>query len=170
MKRREFLSICLAAPLLSAPVLAAPPARAAGEKTRIRLAAQATSGQVFQYLAKARGYLDDEGVEVEMVYINNGVDAFSALSSGKVDIISTYGTGGPLIQIANGQRFTIFGGYMITGATPVFALPGTDYKGVESLRGKKIAIMRGGTPDIVLKGILHDTGMDVSKDVTFVEI
>ncbi|MCW2285432.1 NitT/TauT family transport system substrate-binding protein [Rhodoblastus acidophilus] len=165
MKRRDFLSMCLAAPLLSAL-----PARAAGEKTRIRLAAQATSGQVFQYLAKAKGYLDDEGVEVEMVYINNGVDAFSALSSGKVDVISTYGTGGPLIQIANGQRFTIFGGYMITGATPVFALPGTEYKGVESLRGKKIAIMRGGTPDIVLKGILHDTGMDVSKDVTFVEI
>lgn len=160
--------MCLAAPALSAlPVL---PARAAGGKARITLAAQATSGHVFQYVAKEKGYLDDEGIDVDMVYINNGTDAFQALSSGKVDVISTYGTGGPLIQIANGQHFTIFGGYMIIGATPVFALPKTEYKGLESFRGKKIAIMRGGTPDIVLKGILHDAGFDLAKDVTFVEI
>lgn len=139
-------------------------------KTKIKVAAQATSGQVFQYLAEDRKYLDDEGIEVEMVYINNGTDATSALSSGKVDVISTYSTGGPLIQIANGQNFTIFGGYMIIGATPVFARQDTVYDGVESFRGKKIAIMRGGTPDIVLKGILYDAGFDVYKDVTFVEM
>ena len=158
------LGLCLGTGWLAAT------ADAAGDKPKIKVAAQATSGQVFQFLAKEKGYLDDEGIDVEMVYINNGTDAFSALSSGKVDVISTYGTGGPLIQIANGQKFSIFGGYMIIGATPVFALPGTEYKGIESFRGKKIAIMRGGTPDIVLKGILHDAGFDLDKDVTFVEI
>ena len=30
--------------------------------------------------------------------------------------------------------------------------------------------MRGGTPDIVLKGILHDAGFDLEKDVTFIEM
>jgi NitT/TauT family transport system substrate-binding protein len=144
-------------------------ADSAKDKMTISLAAQATSGQVFQYLAKDKGYLDDEGIDIEMVYINNGTDAFSALSSGKVNVLSTYSTGGPLIQIANGQKFTMFGGYMITGATPVFARPETEYTGVESFRGKKIAIMRNGTPDIVLKGILYDAGMDVYKDVTFLE-
>lgn len=143
---------------------------AAGEKLKVKLAAQATSGQVFQYLAEDKGYLEEEGIDVDLVYINNGTDAFSALSSGQVDVISTYGTGGPLIQIANGQDFTIFGGYMIIGATPVFAMPGTKYNGVEDLLGKKIAIMRGGTPDIVLKGILSDAGYDPIKDVTFVEM
>ena len=135
---------------------------------KIKLAAQATSGQVFQYLAEERGYLKDEGIDVEMVYINNGTDAFSALSSGQVDVISTYGTGGPLIQIVNGQPFTIFGGYMIIGETPVYGLPETEYKGLESFKGKKIAIMRGGTPDIVLKGILYDAGL--LDTVTFVEL
>lgn len=144
----------------------------AGEKKevmKVSIAAQATSGQVFQYLAKNRGYLEEEGVEVEVQYISNGTDAFSALSAGKVDIISTYGTGGPLMQIANGQDFTIFGGYMITGETPVFALPGTEYTDLESFRGKKIGITRGGTPDIVLKSILYNAGFDIEKDVTFVE-
>ncbi|MBR1418319.1 MAG: ABC transporter substrate-binding protein, partial [Synergistaceae bacterium] len=135
---------------------------------KIKLAAQATSGQVFQYLAEERGYLKDEGIDVQMVYINNGTDAFSALSSGQVDVISTYGTGGPLIQIVNGQPFTIFGGYMIIGETPVYGLPETEYKGLESFKGKKIAIMRGGTPDIVLKGILYDAGL--LDQVTFVEL
>lgn len=146
------------------------PEATANEKVSIKLAAQATSGQVFQFLAEDKGYLEEEGVDVELVYINNGSDAFSALSSGQVDVISTYGTGGPLIQIANGQEFTIFGGYMIIGATPVFAMPDTVYNSVEDFRGKKIAIMRGGTPDIVLKGILHDAGFDLEKDVTFVEM
>lgn len=140
------------------------------ENVKVKLAAQATSGQVFQFLAEDKGYLKEEGIDVDLTYINNGTDAFSALSSGKVDVISTYGTGGPLMQIANGQEFTIFAGYMIIGATPVFAKPNTVYKSVEDFRGKKIAIMRGGTPDIVLKGILHDAGFDLKKDVTFVEM
>jgi len=140
------------------------------EKAKIKLAAQATSGQVFQYLAEDKGYLKEEGIDVDLTYINAATDAFQALSSGQVDVISTYGTGGPLIQIANGQDFTMFGGYMIIGATPVFANPNTVYKSVEDFRGKKIAIMRGGTPDIVLKGILHDAGFDLKKDVTFIEM
>ena len=140
------------------------------EVLKVKLAAQATSGQVFQFLSEDKGYLEEEKIDVDLVYINNGSDAFSALSSGQVDVISTYGTGGPLIQIANGQEFTIFGGYMIIGATPVFAMPDTVYNSVEDFRGKKIAIMRGGTPDIVLKGILHDAGFDLEKDVTFIEM
>lgn len=140
------------------------------EKVKVKLAAQATSGQVFQFLAEDKGYLEEEGVDVDLTYINTATDAFTALSSGQVDVISTYGTGGPLIQIANGQDFTMFGGYMIIGATPVFAKPETTYNSVEDLRGKKIAIMRGGTPDIVLKGILTDAGFDLKKDVTFVEM
>ena len=168
--KRVILSAVVALSMILGATGLAGAAQAAGDKIKVRLAAQATSGQVFQYLAKEKGYLDDEGIEVEMVYINNGTDSFSALSSGKVDVISTYGTGGPLIHIANGQKFSIFGGYMIIGATPVFAMPGTEYKGVESFRNKKIAIMRGGTPDIVLKGIVYGAGFDLAKDVTFVEI
>lgn len=144
--------------------------QAPAEKVKVKVAAQATSGQVFQFLAEDKKFLEKEGIDVELVYINNGTDAFSALSSGQVDVISTYGTGGPLIQIANGQDFTIFGGYMITGATPVFAKADTKYNSIEDFRGKKIAIMRGGTPDLVLKGILHDAGFDLKKDVTFVEM
>lgn len=134
---------------------------------KISVAAQNNSGQVFQYVAKARNFLAEEGVDVDMVYINNGTDAFTALAGGKVDVISTYGTGGPLIQIAQGQDFTMFAGYMIIGETPVFGKPEAVWTGLESFRGKKIGLTRGGTPDIVLKGILYDAGL--LNEVTFVE-
>ncbi len=141
----------------------------AAEKAKIRLAAQATSGQVFQFLAKDKGYLADEGIEVDMVYINNTTDAFSALGAGKVDVVSTYGTSGILMQINNGQNFSVFGGYMIIGAMPIFTKD-APYTGLESFRGKKIAVMRNGTAEIVLRGALYDAGFDLEKDVTFVDI
>lgn len=134
---------------------------------KIVVAAQPNSGQVFQYLADDKGYLEEEGVEVEMSYINNATDAFTAMTAGQIDVMSTYGTGGPLIQIANGQEYTIFGGYMIIGETPCFGLPETEWTSLESFRGKTIGITRGGTPDIVLKGILNDAGL--LDEVTFVE-
>lgn len=134
---------------------------------KVSVAAQNNSGQVFQYMAEAHNFLKEEGVDVEMVYINNGTDAFQALVAGKVDVLSTYGTGGPLIQIANNQDFTIFSGYMLTGETPCFGKPETEWTSLESFRGKKIGITRFGTPDVVLKGVLHDAGL--YDEVTFVE-
>lgn len=134
---------------------------------KVSVAAQPNSGQVFQYVAEANGYLEEEGVDVEMVYINNGTDAFAACSAGQVNVLSTYGTGSPLIQIASGQDYTIFGGYMIIGETPCFGKPETEWKDLNSFVGKKIGITRFGTPDVVLKGILYDAG--ILDQVEFVE-
>jgi len=140
---------------------------ASKDELKVSVAAQNNSGQVFQYMAEAHNFLKEEGVDVKMVYINNGTDAFQALVAGKVDVLSTYGTGGPLIQIANNQDFTIFSGYMLTGETPCFGKPETEWTSLESFRGKKIGITRFGTPDVVLKGVLHDAGL--YDEVTFVE-
>lgn len=128
------------------------------EPIKIRLGAQPTSGQVFQFIAEKHGFNKEEGVEVEMVWLSNLSDAASALTADQVDILSTYGTGGPLTQIANGQDFNMFAGYMIIGETPVYGLPEMEYKDLDSLKGKRIGITRGGTPDVVLKGILTDAG------------
>lgn len=125
---------------------------------KIRLGAQPASGQVFQFIAEKHGFNAEEGVEVEMVWLTNLSDAAAALTAKQVDVLSTYGTGGPLTQIANGQDFNMFAGYMIIGETPVYGKPETEYKDLDSFKGKKIGITRGGTPDIVLKGILYDAG------------
>ncbi|MBQ9067442.1 MAG: ABC transporter substrate-binding protein, partial [Eggerthellaceae bacterium] len=155
----------------SAASSAAAPA-APADTLKVTMAAQNNSGQVFQYIADEHGFLEEEGVDVEMIYINNGTDAFQSMDAGKVDIMSTYGTGSPLIQISSGKDYTIFGGYMIIGETPCYGKPETEWTDLESFRGKKIGITRFGTPDIVLKGILHDAGLYNSPEdaeVEFVE-
>jgi len=133
---------------------------------KVRVGAQPTSGQVFQFIAEKHGFNKEEGVEVEMVWLSNLSDAASALTANQVDVLSTYGTGGPLTQIANGQDFNMFAGYMIIGETPVYGKPETEYKDLSSLKGKKIGITRGGTPDIVLKGILYDEGYSFTYGCT----
>lgn len=145
-------------PAAEAPAAEAPAAEAPKDVLKVTLAAQPTSGQVFQFIAEKHGFNAEEGIEVEMAWLSNLSDAASALAAGQVDILSTYGTGGPLTQIANGQDFNIFGGYMIIGETPVYGRPETEYVDLDSFKGKKIGITRGGTPDIVLKGILYDAG------------
>ena len=133
-------------------------------KYTVRLAYQPTSGQVFQFIAEKHGFNAEEGVTVEPQPLGSVPDAVSALSAGKVDICSTYGTGGPLGQIANGQPFTIFGGYMIIGETPIYGKTETQYTGLDSFKGKKIGVTRGGTADISMKGILYDAGIGFVYD------
>jgi NitT/TauT family transport system substrate-binding protein len=173
-KRLSVIVLCLIIALtLSGCSGSSPAAPVAGspedpqDVLKISVAAQNNSGQVFQYMADAHNFLEEEGIDVEMIYINNGTDAFSALSAGKVDILSTYGTGGPLIQIANGVDITVLSGYMVTGETPCFGLPETEWTSLESFKGKKIGITRFGTPDVVLKGVLFDAGL--FDQVTFIE-
>lgn len=119
-------------------------------KNVIRLATHATSGQVFQFLTADKEHLEEEGLEVHMVYINKTTDALAALGAGKIDVISTYGTGDILLQINNSQPFTMFGGYMIVGATPIFSRVETPYTGIKSFHGKKIAVMHNDTNKIIL--------------------
>ena len=91
----------------TAPASTAPAQGAPDDVLKIRVGAQPTSGQVFQFIADKHGFNEEEGVEVEMVWLSNLSDAASALTAGQVDVLSTYGTGGPLTQIANGQDFNL---------------------------------------------------------------
>lgn len=169
MKKKVFvIIICLVVLLVAVGCGSGDTAATSTDVLKVSVAAQTNSGHVFQYMADAHNFLEEEKVDVEMVYINNGTDAFQALTGGKVDVLATYGTGGPLVQIANGQDFTVFSGYMIIGETPCFGKPEKEWVNLESFRGKTIGITRFGTPDVVLKGILYDEGI-YPDDVTFVE-
>jgi len=111
------------------------------------------------------GFYEEEGIIVESVPINVMNDAFAALTSNQVDVLSTYGTSGPLQRIGSGIDLTIFGGYMLTGAMPIAARPGTEFTGVESLVGKKV----GSTiVNYAVSWPLFEAGYDPHTDVEWV--
>lgn len=98
-----------------------------------------TSGNVLVTIAENKGYFKDEGLTIEPVLANANADAMTLLATGKVDVVSNSGTAAPLQQIAAGIDLTIFGGHMVTGCMPVVARAGAEWKGVQSLIGKKFA-------------------------------
>lgn len=99
-----------------------------------------SSGNVFVNIAEEKGYFDEEGITIKPVAATAVLNALGLLSANQVDVVSNAGTSNPLQQIAAGNDFTIFGGHMVNGAMPVIAKKGTEWKGVESLVGEKVAI------------------------------
>lgn len=98
-----------------------------------------TSGNVLLTIAEEKGFFKEEGINIEYVPATANADAMTMLATGKVDVVSNSGTSNPLQQISSGVDLTIFGGHMLTGAMPIIAKKDTEWKGVESLIGKKFA-------------------------------
>lgn len=133
------------------------------EKKTIRLGVT-NDGHIYNAIADAQGYLADEGIEVETSIFSTSDDAFQALFSNKIDVISNQGTNLPLTHIAQGQDLTIYAGYMITGCMPIIAPAGTVWNGVEDLVGKTIACSGN---EFGVFGPLYDKGYTMA-DVTTV--
>lgn len=137
---------------------------AAKETPTVRLGTT-NDGHIFNAIADAQGYLAEEGVNVEVSVFSSSDDAFQALFSGKVDVLSNNGTNLPLTHIASGQDLTIYAGYMITGCMPIIAKAGTKWNGVEDLLGKTIACSGN---EFAVFGPLYDAGHTMDEVTTIV--
>ena len=131
------------------------------ETDTVRLALT-PAGNAFNAIAEREGYLEDEGIKVEYVTIDNDADVLDGLTNGRVDVASNQGTNLPLQRISEGQDLTIFAGYMLTGCMPVFSKVDTKWTGIEDLIGKTMAC----EPNLyALTGPLLDMGYDPLNDI-----
>ena len=116
-----------------------------------------TSANILVALAIEKGYFAEYGLNIEFVNANENANAMTLLSTGQVDVVSNSGTASPLQNIAAGVDMIIFGGHMVQGCMPVVARKGTEWKGIESLVGKKFAC----NPSyFAFTGALMDAGYD----------
>ena len=140
MNKRIISLLLVIVMALSLVACGAPAAKTdAPELSKVRLN-WGGSGNILVALALEKGYLADEGIEIEFVPATNNNDMLTLLQSGQVDICTNAGTADPLAFIAAGADFTIFGGHMLQGCMPIIAKPGTEWNGVESLVGQKLGI------------------------------
>ncbi|MBQ6315644.1 MAG: ABC transporter substrate-binding protein [Mogibacterium sp.] len=131
------------------------------ETDTVRLALT-PAGNAFNAIAMDQGYLEEEGIKVEYVHIENDAEVLDALTNGRVDVASNQGTNLPLERISEGQDLTIFGGYMLTGCMPVFTKVDTPWTGIKDLVGKTMAC----EPNLYcITGPLLDMGIDPLKEV-----
>jgi NitT/TauT family transport system substrate-binding protein len=108
---------------------------------------------------------------VDLFQFGSAVEGINALKAGKLDV-GTFGTTAPLLFISKGSEFTFFGGMMIGGQAIVTRperlaeLSGHDLK---VYKGKKIGLVKLSTGDVIFRGALKKAGIDVKKDLTYVE-
>jgi len=143
---------------------AAASAAASGARPLVRLGTT-NDGHIFNAIASAQGFLEEEGVDVQVSVFSSSDEAFAALFSNKVDVLSNQGTNLPLTHIAQGQDLTIYAGYMITGCMPIIAPAGTKWNGVEDLVGKTIACSGN---EFAVFGPLYDMGHTMDEVTTIV--
>ncbi|MGI6711461.1 MAG: ABC transporter substrate-binding protein [Bacillota bacterium] len=136
------------------------------EVLSLSIAATPFSGNVLHYIADYCGFYKEEGLDVEIQYINGFSDLLEAVNSGAVDVATTYGTSSPLNEISNGRNVTIFAGYMLQGCMPILARKGTEFTGAESFVGKTITSRGGGGgASVPIFKALIDKGYDPVNDV-----
>lgn len=142
----------------------------AGAAEKLRIGYLPVTGHAKLFVAQEQGFFAKEGLDVELLEFQNSADGINALKAGKLDV-GTFGTTAPLVHIAKGTDLRFIGGVM-GGDVAIVTAPGSAgaIKGVADLKGKKIATVRLATGDAVLRGALHDAGIDWKKDVEIFEL
>lgn len=150
--------------------LAALTAGPAAGAEKIRIGYLPVTGHAKFFVAKEQGFFEREGLDVELVEFVNSADGINALNAGKLDV-GSFGTTAPLVHISKGTDLRFIGGVMGGDAAIVTTAAGAGaIKGVPDLRGRKVATVRLATGDAVLRGALHDAGLDWRKDVQLFEL
>lgn len=132
------------------------------------------------YVADAKGYFQDEGLEVELSQVKTGQDAVPLAASGKVDAVAAGFSAGLFNAMAMGLNVKVAASMgASTGATPsptTLEVRGSlaesgEVSRPEDLRGRKVAVAGGvsAAGGYQLDATLHQAGLSV-KDVTVVNV
>ena len=127
-------------------------------------------------VADAKGYFEEEGVNVEFEKVSSMNDAYLAVSEGKLDVYLFSSTAAATFISQGTTTLRVFGGTAAEGSE-IMAAPGSGIvlDSPEALVGKKIACQMPETGQMVLKNYLIGQGYtiggaDEDADVTFIYV
>src|ERR1041384_4450235 len=130
---------------------------------KIRVAMPADAGHFTLPLGQKRGFLNEEGIEAEIVTMT-GPLANIALATGEIDYFTGFGSA--MRAVIQGQLpARIVACYRPLPHFVVVSRP--EIKLVKDLKGKTFGSTPGGGPDLVARLIFKHFGMDPDKDIKF---
>ncbi len=168
-RRNAMLGAC--AFMLAHGLFSAPAWSQANTTLRPVRIASAQGNQVvtMQELVKSQGYLEELGIDPEILTVGDGTKLIGALLSGSSDICVFAGFNQTLAAIEKGARMKIIAGASITGQQAVFSAR-PEIKSVRDLAGKTIGVgALGAQLHQVMIALLKKKGVDLSG-VRFVNI
>jgi NitT/TauT family transport system substrate-binding protein len=128
------------------------------------------TGHAKFFVAKERGIFAEEGLDVELAIFTSGADGIAAFRAEKLDA-GAFGTATPLAHISRGEDALIIAGIMGQDSMYITTPEKADtVKSVADLKGKKIAVVRLASGDVVLRWALQNNGIDLNSQVEFIEL
>ncbi len=117
------------------------------------------------WLMKELGTYAKEGLDPTFTRFNTGIEGFSALVGGSVDVLTT---GGVTHNFpARGQGIVVLPNCVEYGGQ-VFGRGDAGVNSLKDLKGKKVATTLGTTGQIILHTALKSVGLDSTKDVEII--
>lgn len=121
-------------------------------------------------LAHEMGYYKDEGLNVRIVQISNLNEGVTALQLGKLDILPL-GVIPSLTYAAKGAELVIYGGTIAEGCQGVTLPENKDkYNDIRNFKGKKVAVHRPETGQMIMRAKMREAGLVPGKDVEIIQL
>lgn len=124
-------------------------------KEKVRVAGLTWPGYGWWYIAKEKNLAPD--LDISYQAIEDPFQSFSLMTSGQIDIVSSTAEFAP-IGASQDMPVRMFAyGNLSHGTDKIILRP--EIEGPEDLKGKKVAVMVGGLPQIMMGMYLEENGM-----------
>lgn len=118
-------------------------------------------GSVLPFIALEKGYFQQEGLEIEPIYVNSGKEALNTLLSNDADLAIIAET--PLAYLSfSDQSIQIISEVAQKRDHKILARKDRGINQLSDLRGKKIATPKGTSPEFALEKALKSVGINES--------
>jgi len=138
-------------------------------KDRINIIYPSISGLVLGlWVAKDAGLFDEQGLDVNLIYIQSASAVMQAMLGGEAPIVLAGGS--PVIDLGLESGDAVFiGGIGIVPAFYVMTVP--EIRVVADLKGKPVGVTRfGSSSDFTMRQVLKKHGLEAVRDVPIVQI
>src|SRR5438105_10769854 len=152
----------------AAVVLASTHESATAEKVSVRLSYTPFAAHIPVYVAKAKGYYDADGLDVDILSGRGSVFAATTVGAGKEEF-GISDAASVLVARAKGVPVIAIGNLQQDNGVALIATEKSGIGKVEDLKGRNIGILPGSTTTIFLQALLkkHGMTMDDFKAITW---
>jgi NitT/TauT family transport system substrate-binding protein len=142
----------------------------AKDLTKLNVGALTITGHAKIFVAKERGFFEDEGLDVDLALFTSSSDIVTALRADKLDVCAT-GVSALLSHIARGEDALLIGGEMSDDSSYITTLENAGaIKSIDDFKGKRVAVVRTAIGETVLRYALAQHGIKWGEDIQPIEL
>ena len=145
-------------------------AKQTSEKIKLSVGYIPAVEDVLYFVAKERGFFEQEGLDVELFQFANSGEGVNAIRAGKIDV-GGFGSSAALANAVKGLPLVNIGGVGDEGAALITKPENVErFKTQQGFKGSKIGTVRLSTGDAEWRANLVQAGIDLKTDLSIFEL